>query len=127
MRNCTLNITSTVDGQENVFSAQGKIDLSVESPKICYREENSIVRLVFQGETARIEREGDYSLKIRLERGVMQTGSLGIGGQEGEICAYAHKVSYTISENSLLALLHYDLLIGNEPQQMQLRIVARVI
>ena len=127
VKNCTLQITSTVDGQENVFSTKGKIDLSVENPKICYWEENSVVRLTFQGETARVEREGDYSLKINLERDVMQKGSLGIGGQEGEICAYAHKVTYTISENSLLALLHYDLWIGGEPQQMQLRVLARTI
>ena len=127
MRNCKLNITSMVDGQENVFSVEGKMDLSIERPKICYREDNAVIRVVFQGETARIEREGDYSLKIYLERGTFQNGSLGIGGQEGEICAYAHKVSYTIGKDSLLALLHYDLLIGDVPQRMQLRLVARAL
>ena len=126
MKECELAIASSADGQENNFTRKGEMELSAFGAKVCYLDEGASVCIYFQGETVTIDRQGDYTLKISLQHGVVSEGVLGIGGNEGIIHTLAHKVAYSINENSLLATLHYDLLIGDEPQKMKLRILARI-
>ena len=126
MKECELTIASSADGQENNFMRKGEMELSIHCAKVRYEDEGALVCMDFQGETLDILRRGDYTLKISLQRGVVREGNLGIGGNEGAIHTLAHKVAYSISGNSLLATLHYDLLIGDEPQKMKLRILARL-
>ncbi len=126
MKPCELTITTNVDGQENTIVRKGEIELSSSVVRIRYREENAIVDVRLQGETANVERQGDYTLKLCLERGKITNGEIGIGGAGGAIQTVTHKVAYSVTERSLLLSLQYDLVIGGEVQKMSLRILGRV-
>ena len=125
MKKCRLTIITSVDGEETEFSAVGELVLSVKETCLRYRQDGSVVELCLEGETARIKRLGDYSLFLELRRGERTKGTLGIGGNEGEIEVDTHKVAYSQGKDSFLAVLHYDLQIGIERQKMKLRILAR--
>lgn len=125
MRKCNLTITTAVDGQEQEFTAMGEMELSLRSALLRYREQNAITLLKLEGNCASVEREGDYTLSLQLTEQTLTGGSLGIGGGAGEIKTYTHKVGYSVGKDSLLAVLHYDLIIGGEKQEMKLRILAR--
>ena len=126
MQACKLTITTSVDGQKTEFSSQGELSLSTFGATLRYRQENAVVTVTWDGESVCIERKGDYSLKLLLQRGTRTIGSIGIGGNEGEVEVETHRVEYAVGKNSLLAMLHYELIIGGEAQRMQLRISARI-
>lgn len=126
MQACKLTITTYVDGQKTEFSSQGELALSAFGATLRYRQENAVVTVTWDGENVCIERKGDYTLKLLLQRGARTIGSIGIGGNEGEVEVETHRVEYAVSKNSLLVMLHYDLIIGGEAQRMQLRISARI-
>lgn len=125
MKKCRLTITTIADGQENTITRDGEMDLLSQNIRLFYREENAAVYLQLQGETARVERQGDYSLRLYLVRGEKTKGEIGIGGSSGEIETFAHTVQYSVSETSLLLSLKYDLIISGETQNMQLRLLGR--
>lgn len=125
MQVCDISITTVASGEKTSFSSKGEMSLSALEARIFYEEPSAKVSVTLKKETATIVRQGDYTLSLPLKRGEMTTGSLGIGGNEGEIQVYAYKVEYSIRENSVLALLHYDLLMGGGKQEMKLHIVAR--
>jgi len=125
MQACRLTIITKADEQETTFTHEGEMELSPTAVTLRYREENAEVFLRLQGETAMIERRGDYSLRLALVRGEMQPGEIGIGGSSGEILAYTHKIAYSVTKDSLLLSLRYDLIMGGEPQKMQLRLLSR--
>ncbi len=122
---CSITITTTADGQETKMIRKGQMALSTLSARIIYQEENAQIDMFFQGDEVTVERKGDYTLRLRLKNGERTVGSIGLGAASGEVETYARKVGYSISENSLLALLHYDLIISGEKQEMQLRIHAK--
>lgn len=126
MKPCYLTITTTADGVETEISREGEIELSATKTVLVYKEEQAIVRFTLQGESAFVERQGDYSMRLCLERGKRREGALGLGGAEGIIQTYTHRVAYAIGNDSLLASLRYDLLINDEPQQMKIRLLARL-
>lgn len=125
MQACDISIITTVDGEKSSFSCKGNMELSVCGAQLFYSEPNASVKVVLDKETAKVIRQGDYSLALPLQRGAMTVGTLGIGGNEGEIQVYAYKIEYSIRENAVMAILHYDLLMGEGRQEMKLRIVAR--
>ena len=125
MKKCRLTITTIADGQENTITRDGEMDLLSQNIRLFYREANAAVYLQLQGETARVERQGDYSLRLYLVRGEKTKGEIGIGGSSGEIETFAHTVQYSVSETSLLLSLKYDLIISGETQNMQLRLLGR--
>lgn len=127
MQKCKVSITTTVDGQENSITREGKLFLAVGSALLEYNDQTAVVHLKVDGERAEIERCGDYSMRLVLEKGKLSDGSLGIGDSQGEIRTFAHKINYSIAKNSLLLLLHYDLLIGKEVQKMKIRLTAKMI
>ena len=124
MKKCKLVITTIVDGQEHSIAREGEMDLSLLSPTLIYREENGTTRICLKGETAEIERIGDYTMRLNLVREQFTEGEIGIGGSSGAIQSYAHRIQYSVSERSLLLLLHYDLIISGETQKMQIRLAA---
>lgn len=127
MKRCRLTITTTVDGRATEFSCEGQLSLSVRSATLQYLQDGANVLLVLDGERAKIERIGDYSLHLFLESGEKTDGALILGGNEGGIQVFTHQVSYSITKNSLLLSLHYDLLFETDKQEMKLRILARYI
>ena len=127
MKRCKVTITTAVDGRETEFSCVGTLDLSARIVKLCYSEENASVSLILDGETAQVERNGDYSLRLFLKRGKENEGALGFGENAGQIKVYTHRVAYSIGRDSVLASLHYDLLFGEDRQEMKLRVLARYI
>ena len=127
MQPCQLTITTIMDGNENSIIRKGTFALSLEKCVVCYREENADVQIVLQGETAFVERRGDYTLRLMLQRGKESVGVIGLGGADGEIVTYAHRVAYSMGKDSLLLSLHYDLLISGETQEMKLRLYAKAL
>ncbi len=125
MKKCKVTITTTADGQENTITREGEMSLSAGAAVLRYREENALVCLSLQGACAEISRQGDYSLFLDLRQGETREGRIGIGGSEGEISTFAHKVAYSMGKDSLLVLLEYDLLFGGEAQKMKLRVLSR--
>ena len=125
MKACKLTITTTADGVENSVTREGEMELLLTGVQLRYREENAFVVMILKGESAEIQREGDYSLRLFLKRGEVSQGTIGIGGSNGEIQMFTHRVSYSVSKDSLLLSLHYDLLISGEKQEMKLRLLSR--
>ena len=125
MKACKVTIMTNADGQENTVVRDGSMELSFSCVSIVYQEENAIVSLHLQGENAEIERKGDYSLHLKLKKGNLQDGQIGLGDSCGAIQAFAHHIQYSVTEDCVLAALRYDLLFGEEKQQMQLRLLSR--
>jgi uncharacterized beta-barrel protein YwiB (DUF1934 family) len=126
VQKCKFTIWTTADNQTSVFEGEGEMSLAREEVRVCYREKNAFVRLLVQGESAQIFREGDYSLHLDLKRGETRNGALGLGEGQGLIQAFTHKINYSVSKDSLLLLLEYDLLFGEEKQEMKLRLLSRL-
>ena len=125
MNACRVNLTTTVDGRETAISREGEFSLSPSNVYLRYHEENAVVTIKLQGNQAEVDRQGDYSLQLCLQEGVWTKGTLGIGGNSGEIETFAHQIAYSESKHSLLLFLRYDLRISGETQMMKLRIMAR--
>ena len=125
MQKCKFTIWTSADGQTSVLESEGEMSLDREEVRLAYREDNAFVSLIVQGERAQISREGDYSLRLLLKRGEKLDGLLGIGDGQGKIQTVAHKINYSITKDSLLLLLEYDLLFGEEKQEMKLRLLSR--
>ena len=126
MKPCYVTITTTVDGVKTEVSREGELRLNASETLLVYKEEQAVVRFVLHGESAEIERQGDYSMRLQLKCGETCVGALGLGGAEGEIRTFTHAVKYSVREKSLLASLRYDLLINDEPQEMHVCLLARL-
>ncbi len=127
MKPCRLTITTTADGVENTIVRDGEMEIFFGGALLCYREENALVSMKIQGKTAEVLRQGDYSLHLHLKEGAKTEGSIGIGGSDGGIKTVAHKIHYSVSKDSFLLSLRYDLLVSGEKQEMKLRLLSRSI
>ncbi len=125
-KGCALLIKSIVDGKENVFSLDGRIEKSEESIKLYYREQESATQVTFQDGKAWVDREGDYSLQLPLIEGLITQGRLGINGNTGDLDIFTHSLSYSLQNRQLTARLRYDLLLGDNAQEMELLIQADI-
>lgn len=126
MKECRLTITTQANGEENSIFRKGKMQILPLSAQIEYEDENAKVCLKLENNDVYIERQGDYTLSIPLREKMKTDGKIGIGGSNGNVGVYAHKVSYSISKDSVLLVLHYDLLFGEEKQEIKLRLLARI-
>ena len=124
MQKCHLTIRTTADGQASEIAREGEMELYACGAKLSYREDDALITMLFDGERVKIDREGDYVLRLLLVRNRLQKGALGFGGAEGEVETFAHKIAYAVTEKALTAQLHYDLVFGAEKQQMLLHISA---
>ena len=91
-----------------------------------YQEKNAETTLTFEKESVLLERHGDYELLLFLKEEEFSDGSLGLGETFGNLRVYTHKISYSTSKDTLLAYLHYDLIFGEERQEMKLRLYVKM-
>lgn len=126
MQSCKVAIATTDGEKETKILREGELDAQEDFVLLVYREENAVVNMKFQKERVEIVRNGDYTLRLFLEKDGYGKGALGIAGSEGEIQTNTRKLVYSVNKNGLMALFHYDLLISGEKQEMKLRISAQV-
>ncbi|MBQ8343101.1 MAG: DUF1934 family protein [Clostridia bacterium] len=126
MQACQVMISTKADGTGNEIIREGEMDIFPRSANLVYREENALVKLSLHDAKAEIVREGDYTLSLFLESGKTTKGTIGINGNNGEILTKTHAVEYKIAENYVVTRLAYDLLIGTEKQEMELRLLAKI-
>ena len=121
---CNLTLITSVDGTESKLV---KIAQAVETPSgICfqYTDSNASSILRFFPDFVEIERSGDYGMKLTLKAGETRAGVLSVGGQDGELLVFTHKISFRKQNNRFFAMLKYDLLFGAEKQEMRVRLQA---
>jgi uncharacterized beta-barrel protein YwiB (DUF1934 family) len=124
MNNCSILIKTVADEVENTVRRDGKFSIG-KSVKICYAEQNAEIDLTIENGCARIERTGDYGMRLQLTPDTITAGTLSIGGNQGEIRVQTEKVECKATENGLRVRLQYALLLGKERQEMQLWIVVK--
>ena len=122
---CFLTITTTADGQEYTLSYDGELKLLIDGADLRYQDGQSSVTMEIRPAGVSVLREGDYTLKLRLEEGKRKSGTIGIGGSEGEVFTQTEKLAYSVSERSLLLKAEYSLIIGSEKQEMKIRLHAK--
>lgn len=127
MQKCMVSITTTADGTENAITREGKMFFSDDLVKLVYREENALICIELQENTARIERSGDYTLKLSLQNGKTGQGEIGINGASGSVGTFTDRILYSVTGESLHAVLHYDLLIAGQRQKMRLNLRAKFV
>lgn len=128
MNACTVTIFTTTDGKESKTVQKGEMQFSTPV-LLWYSDENAKVTLTVERDIVCIQREGDYGMSLRLEQGKTTDGFLTINGAQGNMKAHTTKVHYSVSDSSLLLLLHYSLIFGEEKQdrqEMQIRLTGRI-
>lgn len=125
MQHCRVEIITQTDGRESRVVKSGTMCLTPVSLGICYEDNGAKVELSLKNGVVEICRTGDYSMFLTLKKGAVTDGTLGIGGQVGNIRTSTTRIAYSLRETSALLSLHYELIIGTEKQAMKLRIVAQ--
>ena len=124
MKTCVLTIVSSVDGKENTFSYEAKIEIGAGFVALYYEEDGANTQIRFEAGVASIVRTGDYGLSLRLKEGERTQGALSVAGAGGTITVDTSRVGYSLGNNSLLAMIKYSMLFEKEKQEMSLRIKA---
>ena len=125
-QNCDLTLKSIVDGSETLFYAKGALEWSDTEIKLVYQEEDASFCLTFCDDEAFVERKGDYTLRLKLVNGELTQGEIGINGNFGELEIRTHNIEASCSEKKLNIRLRYDILLGDEAQEMELFIQGDV-
>jgi hypothetical protein len=125
IQTCKITLTTSADGKETQIVRTGSVFLSLSKSIVRYSDENAEFTLIFEKDSVKLERRGDYGLSLLLKQGEYSDGMLGFGGSNGNIRVYAHKINYSTGKDSLLASLHYDLIFGEERQEMKLRLYVK--
>jgi uncharacterized beta-barrel protein YwiB (DUF1934 family) len=127
MQACKFIITTTVDEKENTVVHNGNLSVEDTMTKLTYAEERAHVCITLQKGIALIERQGDYTLRLRLEEGKTHVGVLGIGGAEGNVSIKTHRVKYSLENGVFKLSLGYDLIFsGKEIQKTKLNLKAHI-
>lgn len=101
------------------------MELTPLSARLRYMQNTDVTVLSFENQTVTVAREGDYSMRLTLKEGKTLEGKFILNGNEGVFPVQTQKVAYAITEQSLLASLHYKLLFDGGAQEMKLRLNAR--
>ena len=125
MKNCKLIITTTIDNQSTEIVRKTQASLSPFLTKIVYSEENAQVNITLENGVLHIERTGDYTQSLHFKDGEILEGRLGICGADGVIHTHTRKLSFSVTDTSLLLSLHYVLLVGDEPQDVKIRMFLK--
>ena len=124
MQEVFLTIWTAVDQEESRFSCKAEMECSPLSAVLRYTQENAQITIYVGENETRIERDGDYSMRLPLRENCRTQGMLSIGGNEGLLDVSTKRVAYSLTKDSLLLQLEYTLHFGNEAQEMRLRIKA---
>jgi uncharacterized beta-barrel protein YwiB (DUF1934 family) len=127
MKNSKITITTTIDNQSTETVRAGQALLTPFNARAVYNESNAQVVISLEDGVLRIVRTGDYTQTLLFKNGETLEGSLGIGGAEGVIYTKTHKLAFSLSDTSMLLSLHYSLLIGDEPQDVKIRMFIKTI
>ncbi len=125
MQACQIKISTAVDGEEKKIVRRGSISRGDEVV-LQYEEENAKVKITLRNQRALLEREGEYGLRLPLEEGKTTEGALSLSGAHGDIPVHTQKVAYVFEEKGGEIELHYQLLFGEEKQDMRLRIWIKI-
>ena len=125
MQPCFLRSVTSADGEESVFSQYAEMELTPLSAVLRYTQGDGRVFLRVSREGVLVEREGDYALKLYLSEGQTTAGVLGLSGTEGKVETSAHRIGFSIGENSLLLSMKYTLRFDSGKQEMNVRLVAQ--
>lgn len=126
IKKCDLTLKSIVDGAENSFFAEGRLEDFGEKIKVCYREDPAVIHVTFHDGKVWVDRDGDYSLRLELSQGEVTKGEIGINGNFGELEIRTHLIENAYFGDGLNARLKYDILLGEGVQEMELLIQAKV-
>ena len=126
MQEVFLTIWTAVDQEESRFSCKAEMEASSLSAVLRYTQEGACTTIHIEETETRIERDGDYSMRLCLRENCRTKGTLSIAGNDGELDVSTKRIAYTITKNSLLLQLEYTLHFGKEDQQMRLRLKATV-
>ena len=124
MRDASLTIYTTVDGEESCFSSKAEMEITSLSAVLRYIDSQAVVVLTLRGNQLLIERQGDYGLRLNLQEGEETLGTLSIAGNEGEVKVFTERLAWAIGKNTLILQAYYTLNFGNEKQMMRLRLKA---
>ncbi len=127
MRVCTVTIATQADERKSNVVRNGRIEITSTKVTLAYTEETAETLLVFDKNNVAIERKGDYTMRLSMQKGETRNGVIGIGGNEGEVQTKTSRLAYTLSDTSFMLSLHYDLIIGGETQKMRIRLFAKII
>ena len=127
MKNCKITITTAIDNQSTETTREGQALLTPFKAKALYNEVGAQVEISLEEELLRIVRTGDYTQTLLFKNGETLEGKLGIGGSEGVIYTHTEKMIFSLSDSSLLLSLHYSLLIGDEPQDIKIRMFIKTM
>ncbi len=125
-----LTIATGVDGGvESLSTYDADMEITPFSAFLRYTDNGAFVRLRLENDEVSIEREGDYTLSLRLKEGERFSGKLGVSGSFGELETQTKMLNYsikTVKNTSFLLALKYDLLFSNgEKQEMKIRLFAK--
>lgn len=126
-RPCFLQIVTSADGEESSFSAKGEMALTSLSAILRCPQGEGVVSLSIASDGVRVEREGDYLLRLGFAEGKVYPGVLSLGGAEGRVETHTHRLGYSVGENSVLLSMKYTLCFDSGKQEMNLRLYAQGI
>ena len=112
-----------MDGKKTRVIRNGNLHITDTQSSVSYNEENAMVSVTVQDKQVTLERKGDYSLFLPLQKGKTLDGTLGLGDNAGAIQVHTQRIGYSILDKKLMLNLKYTLIIG-EPQEMQVKIEA---
>ncbi len=124
IKKCNVTLKSVVDGAENKFQAEGFLEVLADKIKLSYREGTALTTLLFEGGNVRVNRTGDYALRLLLIEGAVTQGELEINGNVGGLEISTRQVTFSYTESRVSVCLRYDILFDESAQEMQLHIQA---
>jgi len=125
MQTCRVTIATTIDGKTTEIVREGKMSLQEGIARIIYTEENAEITLVFNNREVCIERVGDYTMRLRMKKGEICDGEIGISGSTGRVQTQVTRLAYSLKNDSFMLSLHYDLLLGDAIQKTKIRLFAK--
>ncbi len=116
MRECTVLVTTTIDGQETRIQRAGWIDRTDGKILLRYKEATATTEMSFAKGAVRLSRRGDYELTLQLKENAQSVGELGFGGNRGELEVTTKGIEYRWQDGTFEARLRYLIGLGEDAQ-----------